>query len=93
MAKHPPPPALGCFGFLMLMALLSWPLNAIGVPANTAIVIGLIGAAAIVIGLQFRHGWRNARDFGICPRCSQTIRRDAQMCPFCHLPFRANQAR
>jgi hypothetical protein len=91
MAKHSPPPALGCFGFLLLGAILSWPFYKIGIPGNTSLTMGFIGAAVVVVGLQFHHGWRNARDFGTCPRCSQAIRMDAQMCPFCHLPFSRNR--
>jgi hypothetical protein len=96
--QHPivtsgPPPSLGCFGFLILGALLSWPLYKLGVNEDAAVIAGIVMAGVVVAGLQFGHGWSTERargELGRCPRCSQTIRRDAAMCPFCHLPFADN---
>lgn len=49
---------LGCLGWVAAVLTFSWLLSLTPLSDDAAIVGGVVAACLLVVGLQFRHGWR-----------------------------------
>lgn len=67
-------PQLGCFSWLLLVAVCAWPLSALGLGEGASIGGGVVLASLVVIGVGAMHSRSRQRDIEQGVRAAQDER-------------------